>query len=78
MLLKLLSLPVTSPIRGALWLAEELHDAAEREQNDPAVLRAELSRLEQQLDAGEIDEERFEALEEDLIARLQRAAAAQG
>lgn len=74
MLLKLLSLPFTAPVHGAAWLAHEIHEAAERDLNDPARLRAELNRLEEALDAGEIDETTFEDLEEDLIARLQMAA----
>lgn len=74
MLGKLLTLPFTAPVKGAVWLAQEIHDVAEREQNDPARLRAELDRLERALDAGEIDEDTFEALEEDLITRLQAAA----
>lgn len=73
MIFKLLSAPFTMPIRGAVWLASEIHDAADREQNDPARLRAELNRLEHALETGEIDEATFEDREEDLIQRLQTA-----
>lgn len=73
MFLKLLSAPFTAPFHGTVWLAGELRDAAEREMNDPARLRAELQSLEQALEAGDIDEATFEELEEDLILRLQTA-----
>lgn len=75
MLLKLLKTPFSAPFAGAHWLATEIHDAAERELNDPARLRAELNALEKALDAGEMDEETFEVLEDELITRLQAANA---
>ncbi|MEM8595051.1 MAG: gas vesicle protein GvpG [Pseudomonadota bacterium] len=77
MLFKLLSAPFSLPINGTLWLAGEIKEAADREQNDPARLRLELDALEKALEAGEIDEAHFEALEDDLITRLQMAQAAQ-
>lgn len=73
MLLKLLSLPLTAPVHATVWLAGEIHGAAERELNDPARLRAELTQLERALEAGEIDETTFEEREEVLIIALQAA-----
>ncbi len=73
MLLRLLALPVALPISGSLWLARQVAEAADRERNDPARLRAELERLERELEAGTLDEAAFEAAEAELIDRLQAA-----
>ncbi|MFE5028738.1 gas vesicle protein GvpG [Streptomyces sp. NPDC056656] len=35
----ILTLPI-APVRGVIWVAEKLDDAAERELHDPGVLRA--------------------------------------
>lgn len=73
MLFKLLTAPVRMPISGALWVAERIHEAAEAELNDPARLKRRLVELERALEAGEIDEETFEAEELQIIRRLQDA-----
>ncbi|MCX0242209.1 MULTISPECIES: gas vesicle protein GvpG [Streptomyces] len=65
----LLTLPV-APVRGVVWVAEKLHDAAERELHDPRVLRAQLAVLNQELEAGDITIEEFEREEERLLDRL--------
>ncbi|MFK0097898.1 MULTISPECIES: gas vesicle protein GvpG [unclassified Streptomyces] len=65
----LLTLPV-APIRGVVWVAEKLHDTAERELHDPQVLRAQLAVLNQELEAGDITIEEFEREEERLLDRL--------
>ena len=49
-------------------------DEAERQYYDPAAVRADLARLEQRLDAGEIDEEEFDRLEDELLDRLEIGA----
>ena len=76
LLSKLLTLPVAGPMRGALWVAGQVHDAATAELNDPAAIRAALTELERRLEAGEIDEETYEAEEEALLDRLDAAHAA--
>ncbi|MER5278194.1 MULTISPECIES: gas vesicle protein GvpG [unclassified Streptomyces] len=65
----LLTLPI-APVRGVIWVAEKLNDAAERELHDPAVLRAQLAVLNQELESGEISLEEFEREEERLLDRL--------
>ncbi|MFD3729909.1 gas vesicle protein GvpG [Streptomyces sp. NPDC058632] len=65
----LLTLPI-APVRGVIWVAEKLHDAAERELHDPAVLRTQLAVLNQELEAGDITLEEFEREEERLLDRL--------
>ena len=61
-------------------MGQVLHEA-ERIYYDPATVRAELARLEEQLLAGEIDEEEFDRQEDELLDRLEiglRGGAATG
>jgi len=67
---ELLLLPF-APVRGGLWTMKQVLTEAERQYYDPAVIRAELALLEQRLDAGEIDEEEFDHLEDELLDRLE-------
>ncbi|MCG8346598.1 MAG: gas vesicle protein GvpG [Chloroflexales bacterium] len=68
--MKLLTLPVTGPIEGVLWLANKLDEQVEHEfYNEPAI-RGKLMELELRYDMGEISEEEFLAAEEELLARL--------
>lgn len=74
-LTKLLTLPLTGPLDGVIWLAEQLTEQAERElYNEPAI-RARLIALEQQLELEEIDEATYMAAEEELLAQLRIARA---
>lgn len=74
----LLTLPVGGPMRGAMWVAGQVLQAAEAELNDPAALRAALTLLEEKLDAGAITEEEFEAEEVILLDRIEALAAKAG
>ncbi|WP_338702125.1 gas vesicle protein GvpG [Streptomyces sp. Q6] len=60
-----------APVRGSFWAMEQLLNEAERQYYDPAVVRAELARLEAQLMAGEIDQETFDRIEDQLLDRLE-------
>lgn len=71
---KLLTLPVSAPLKGSLWIGQKIHEAADQELHDPAALRSALSHLEKQLLAGEISEEEYDEAELVLLARLQAAA----
>ncbi len=66
----LLSLPVSAPLRGAVWLVEKIAEQAERQYYDEDRVRAELMELELRHDLGEVDDETFEQAEEDLLVRL--------
>lgn len=59
-----------APVRGVVWVAERLQDAAERELYDPGVIRAQLGALNRDLDEGHIDLAEFEVEEERLLDRL--------
>lgn len=68
----LLTLPL-APVRGVVWVAEQVDAAARQEYYDPAAIRAELARLAEALDAGEIDEAEFDRAEDELLDRLDEA-----
>ncbi|MEU6533242.1 gas vesicle protein GvpG [Streptomyces sp. NPDC046928] len=71
LLTEILLLPV-APVRGTLWVAEQLRREAERQACDPRWVQARLAALNRDLDDGLIDEAAFEAEEERLLARLDR------
>jgi len=65
----LLTLPL-APVRGLAWVFEQVVDEAEAQLHDPRRIRAELANAEAALERGEIDEETYEALERELLGRL--------
>ncbi|MFE1023835.1 gas vesicle protein GvpG [Streptomyces sp. NPDC058818] len=69
---EVLMLPL-APVRGGAWAIRQVLNEAERIYYDPATIRAELARLEEQLEAGEISEEEFDRQEDDLLDRLEIA-----
>ncbi|MGW2640494.1 gas vesicle protein GvpG [Streptomyces sp. NPDC001348] len=60
-----------APVRGSAWVIEQVLREAERIYYDPSTVRAELARLEEQLEAGEITEEEFDRREDELLDRLE-------
>ena len=65
----LLTLPL-APVRGTVWVAEQVQEEAERQYYDPAVIRRELEEVERLRTAGEITEDEAEELEDALVERL--------
>ncbi|MEU4089852.1 gas vesicle protein GvpG [Streptomyces aureus] len=70
LLTQLVTLPL-APVRGVAWVMDRVLEAAEDEYYDPAPVRRQLADLERQLEAGEIDEETFDRLEDELLDRLE-------
>ncbi|MEU9980938.1 gas vesicle protein GvpG [Streptomyces sp. NPDC050856] len=68
---ELLLLPV-APVRGTAWVLRQVVTEAERQYYDPAAVRRELARLEERLEAGEIDEAEFDRQEDELLDRLEK------
>lgn len=64
-----------APVRGSAWVIRQVLQEAERLYYDPAAVRAELAALEEQLNAGEIDEEEFDRREDELLDRLETGLA---
>jgi hypothetical protein len=72
-LFKLLTFPVSLPVAGGTWVLQTVLSEAERRYYDEAAILEEMSQLERQLDAGELDHETFDQREEDLLQRLLEA-----
>lgn len=60
-----------APIRGSAWALRQVVAEAERQYYDPATVRRELVQLEEQLEAGEIDEAEFDRREDELLLRME-------
>jgi hypothetical protein len=65
----LLTLPL-APARGLGWVLDRVVEEAERQYYDPNRILAELARAEAALEAGELSEDEYTRIEEDLLARL--------
>lgn len=68
----LLSLPL-APVRGTVWVAQQVLDEAERQYYDVGALRRQLEEVALARESGEIDDDEAVALEEQLTARLVEA-----
>jgi hypothetical protein len=71
----LLLLPL-APVRGTIWLAEQLAAVADQELNDERTIRRLLVEAEMALDAGTITPEEHERIEDELLERLDAIRAA--
>ncbi len=65
----LLTLPL-APVRGTVWVAEQVLEEAERQYYDPAVIRRQLEEVDRMRADGQISEEEAEEMEDELVARL--------
>ena len=65
----LLTLPL-APVRGTIWVAEQIQEEAERQFYDPARIRRELEQVDELRQAGELSDEDAEQLEDALVERL--------
>ena len=65
----LVTLPLT-PVRGVVWVVEQVADEVDRQLFDETRIRAELLQVELDHDAGLLDDEERAAIEEELLARL--------
>jgi hypothetical protein len=63
---EVLLLPL-APVRGTIWIAEQLAEEAERQLDPRAARRRALLELEERLEAGEIDDEEYDRLEDELL-----------
>ncbi|MEN3298327.1 gas vesicle protein GvpG [Pseudonocardia sp.] len=65
----LLGLPL-APVRGVLWLAQQIQEQAEEQYYDPARIRAQLEQVDEARRSGELSEEECAEIENELLQRL--------
>lgn len=65
----LITLPL-APVRGVVWIAEQVMEEMERELYDEDSIRRELVQLELDFEDGLIDEQERQVREEELLERL--------
>jgi Gas vesicle protein G len=68
----ILGLPF-APLRGTVWIAEQVLAEAERQYYDPAAIRAALEEVAAARQTGEISDEEADGIERELVARLLEA-----
>lgn len=62
-----------APVRGLMWVFQEIANAVDRARSeDGDAITLELQELYRQLERGDIDEETFDAREEELLDELDR------
>jgi hypothetical protein len=66
----LLLLPL-APVRGTIWIAEQLMEQAERELDGETTVRRLLLEAEAALERGELTEAEYDAIEDELLAQLE-------
>jgi hypothetical protein len=65
----LLTLPL-APVRGVVWLAEQLEGEAYRQWSNPAAIRLELAEIEAAYEAGDLTIEERDVRQDELVGRL--------
>jgi hypothetical protein len=65
----LLTLPL-APVRGVVWLAEQIETQARREWTDPDTVRRLLEEVEQAYQDGQLTEQERDQRQDQLVARL--------
>lgn len=68
----ILTLPL-APVRGTVWIAERLEEAAEEELQDDSAIRAALLELEVAREDGTMDEDEIVEAENELLEQLAEA-----
>jgi hypothetical protein len=65
----LLTLPL-APVKGVVWVAEQVAEETDRQLYDEGRIRAELIQLEFEAEEGGLSPEEISAREDDLLRRL--------
>jgi len=66
----LLTLPL-APVRGTMWIAEQIAAEAERELRGETSARRRLVAAERQLELGLLSLEEYEAIEDEALAQIE-------
>ena len=72
----LLTLPL-APVRGTVWIAEQIAAQAERELGDETSLRRRLAEAEREFELGALTLEEYETIEDELLERIELLREAQ-
>ena len=67
-----------APVRGMVWVADQVLHEAERQWYDPATIHRELDDVAARREAGELTAEEADLLEDDLVQRLLEGPAHHG
>jgi hypothetical protein len=67
----LLTLPL-APVRGTVWIAEQLTAEAERQLREQSSPRRRLVEAERRLELGHLTVDEYEAIEEDALDALEQ------
>jgi len=59
-----------APVRGVVWIAEQIQQEAARRTDDPAAIRRRLAEVDRARESGELSAEDAASEEEDLVRRL--------
>jgi hypothetical protein len=59
-----------APIKGVVWIAEQVHDQAMRELYDPDSIQRALDQVQLDREMGVIDDEEADRREDELLERL--------
>ena len=73
----LLTLPL-APIRGTMWIAEQIAEQAAREMDEGRTIRRQLTEAELRYERGELTVEELEEIEDELLERLRLAGELDG
>lgn len=59
-----------APLRGTVWVAEQVRAEAERQWYDPATIQRELDEVSARRASGDLGDQEADLLEEELVQRL--------
>jgi hypothetical protein len=59
-----------APIKGVVWIAEQVHDQAMRELHDPESIQRSLDQVQLDREMGVIDDDEADRREDELLERL--------
>lgn len=59
-----------APLKGLIWLGENINDIAEKELSDDGKIKEKLMELQMKFELGEIDENEYDSREKELLERL--------
>jgi hypothetical protein len=59
-----------APVRGVVWVAEQVHEQAMREYYDPEAIQLALDEVQLNRELGVIDDEEADRREDELLERM--------